>query len=258
TTVDSFDARGRSELLWAASVTATDIGDDARALAARAGLAPLLDGIQDANLEALAELAMAWSAPIAGDLDEALRWASASLESLRRQDEPFWITLALFTTGTLEIALRRYEEASRHLLELRNVADRFDNGFIAAGSRVQLGKLAIAQGRTADAGPLLDEALDLSLGARSTHFVSLSLMGFASLAFTEGAAERAALVVGAADGIRRRVGMRAWPMLRRGEADLAARVRQALSADRYDRAYAAGALLSQQEAVATVRRRRVT
>jgi predicted ATPase len=258
TTVDSFDARGRSELLWAASVTATDIGDDVGALAARAGLAPLLDGIQDANLEALAELAMAWSAPIAGDLDEALRWASASLESLRRQDEPFWITLALFTTGTLEIALRRYEEASRHLLELRNVADRFDNGFTAAGSRVQLGKLAIAQGRTADAGPLLDEALDLSLAARSTHFVSLSLMGFASLAFTEGAAERAALVVGAADGVRRRVGMRAWPMLRRGEADLATRVRQALSADRYDRAYAAGALLSQQEAVATVGRRRVT
>jgi hypothetical protein len=83
-------------------------------------------------------------------------------------------------------------------------------------------------------------------------------MGFASLAFTEGAAERAALVVGAADGVRRRVDMRAWPMLRRGEADLATRVRQALSADRYDRAYAAGALLSQQEAVATVGRRRVT
>jgi hypothetical protein len=67
-------------------------------------------------------------------------------------------------------------------------------------------------------------------------------------------AERAAFVVGAAEGIRRRVGVRAWPMLRRGEADLAARVGRALGAERYDRAYAAGARLSQQEAVATVRR----
>jgi hypothetical protein len=41
---------------------------------------------------------------------------------------------------------------------------------------------------------------------------------------------------------------------RQGEADLAARVRRALGADRYDRVYAAGALLSQQEAVATIRR----
>jgi hypothetical protein len=41
-----------------------------------------------------------------------------------------------------------------------------------------------------------------------------------------------------------------------GEADLATRARQTLGTQRYDRAYAAGALLSQREAVATVRDRR--
>jgi hypothetical protein len=83
----------------------------------------------------------------------------------------------------------------------------------------------------------------------------MCLTGFAALELTQGEAERAALVVGAANGLRRRVGVRAWPMLRQGEADLAARVRVALGADRYNRAFAAGALLSQQEAVATVRSR---
>jgi hypothetical protein len=83
--------------------------------------------------------------------------------------------------------------------------------------------------------------------------VSLCLTGFASLALTEGDAERAALLVGAAGGMRRRVDIGAWPMLRQAEADLVARARGRLGGDRYDRAYAAGAALSQQDAVATVR-----
>ena len=54
----------------------------------------------------------------------------------------------------------------------------------------------------------------------------------------------------------RRVGLRAWPLLRRDEAELVAQVRQALGADRFDQPYAAGSRLSQQEAVAAVRDRR--
>ena len=85
--------------------------------------------------------------------------------------------------------------------------------------------------------------------------MTLCLAAFARLAFVEGDPERAALLAGAADGLRRRVGLRAWPLLRREEAELVAQVRQALGADRFDQAYAAGSRLSQQEAVAAVRDR---
>jgi predicted ATPase len=45
--------------------------------------------IQDPFLHAIGQLATAWTSPITGDLDGALREVSASLEQLRGQDEPF-------------------------------------------------------------------------------------------------------------------------------------------------------------------------
>jgi hypothetical protein len=72
----------------------------------------------------------------------------------------------------------------------------------------------------------------------------------------EGDLERAALLAGAADGLRRRVGLRAWPLQRQGEAELVAQIRQALGADRFEEVFAAGVRLNRREAVATVRDRR--
>ncbi|HEY6594916.1 MAG TPA: hypothetical protein VI011_12560 [Asanoa sp.] len=87
-TTDSLDHHPRAELLWTAAVTAREIGDDPGALAARQRLAPLLSGIDDPYLHAASQLAMAWTAPIAGDLDGALRDALASLEEFRARTSP--------------------------------------------------------------------------------------------------------------------------------------------------------------------------
>jgi hypothetical protein len=110
----------------------------------------------------------------------------------------------------------------------------------------------VAQGRLDDARALLDDGLDFSLQARGTHGVTLCLAAFARLAFAEGDPERAALLAGAAEGLRRRVGRRAWPSLRRGDAELVAQTRRALGADRFDEVFAAGARLNLREAVAAV------
>ena len=56
-------------------------------------------------------------------------------------------------------------------------------------------------------------------------------------------------------GLRKRGGLQAWPMLRHGEAELVAQIRQALDAHRFDQAFSAGTRLSQREAVAAVRDR---
>jgi hypothetical protein len=93
---------------------------------------------------------------------------------------------------------------------------------------VQLGALAVVRGRLEEARPSLEEGLNLSLATHSTRNLTLSLAAFAQLAFKEGNAERAALLAGAVEGLRRRVGLRAWPMLLPGEAELVARVREAL------------------------------
>jgi predicted ATPase len=250
------DLQARAELAWVAAVTATDTGDDAAAVAAGQRLAPLLAGIQDPLLRAVCHLAMAWSLPIAGDLYAALREAAMSLGELRGQHEPVFTAIAVFTAGSVEMALGRYDEALRHLREARDLAEVCGGDWFAAGSRVQLGILVALRGRLDEARALIDEALDLSLAARSTRFVTLCLAGYARLALAEGDPERAALLKGAAEGLRRRVGLPAWPHVRQVEAELVAQLRHRLGAARFDQSFTAGSGLTQREAVAIVRDQR--
>ena len=254
----SLDPVPRAELLLTAAATDVEVGDDQAALAARERLAPLLDGIGDPFLHAACQLVVAWTAEIVTDFDGALQGALVSLEQLRGQDEPLWTALAAYSAGLVEVTVGRHDDALRHLTEARDLAERFDNPSLASASRVYLGTLEVAQGRPEEARKLLDEGLKLSLATHSTRSVTLCLAAFARLAFVEGDPERAALLAGGADGLRRRVGLQAWPLRRREEAELAAQVRQALGTDRFGQVSAAGSRLSQHEAVAAVRDRQGT
>ena len=184
--------QARAELAWAAAVIDVAVGDDAAALADRQRLAPLLAGIQDPFLHAASQLALAWTLPITGDLAGALRQVMVALGELRGQDEPVYTALAAFTAGNLYMALGRYDDALQDMREARDLAEQAGGDWLAAGSRVQLGILAVLRGRPDEARALLEEALDRSLAARSTPFVTLCLAGYAQLAFAEGDPERAA------------------------------------------------------------------
>jgi predicted ATPase len=252
----TLDPQARAELAWAAAVLAEDTGDDAAALAGRERLAPLLAGIEDPFLHAVSQLAMAWAMPITGDFDAALQETLVSLEEFHGQDEPFFTAMTAFTAGSLETGLGRYDNALQHLREARDLAGRCGGDWLTAGSKVQLAILHVLSGRLSEARPLLNEALDQSLAARSTPFVILCLAAYAWLAFAEGDPERAALLEGAAQGLRRRVSLPAWPHLRRMEAELVAKVRQRLGTSQFDQAFSAGSGLTQREAVAIVRDQR--
>jgi len=244
-----------AELEWVATAAGTETGDDAATLAARQRLVALLDTVEDPFLRAVCQLALAWTAPITGDFDGTRRAAATSLEEFRAQDEPFWTSMADAALGGAETAVGRYDAALPYLGQMRDLADRFGYDWLAAWSRGLLGTVAVLQGRLDEARELLDEALNLSLAIRVSRNVALCLIAFARLALAEGDPERAALAAGAADGLRRRAGRRAWPLLRRGEEELTDRIRQALGTDRFDQAFASGARLSQREAAAAVRGR---
>jgi predicted ATPase/class 3 adenylate cyclase len=254
-TAGTLDPQARAELLWTAAVTAVEVGDDPAALSARQRLGPLLDQVGDPFLRALCHLALAWTSTIAGDVDGALREASASLDELRGQDAPFWIASAGISLGSLETAVGRHDDALGHLTEVRHLAERFDNAWLAAMSRVFLATLALVRRRPEEARALLDEALGPSLAAHSTRSVTLCLAAFARWALVAGDPEWAALLAGAAKGLRRRAGLRVWPILRPEEAKVVAEVRQALGAGRFDQVFAAGTRLTQRQAVAAARDR---
>jgi tetratricopeptide (TPR) repeat protein len=250
----TLEPRARAELLWTAAVAAREVGDDETAVTARERLLPLLETIEDPYLRAVSQLAVAWTSAIVGDTDGARRAAAASLEQLRGQDEPLWTTTALITVGSLETAAGRYEDALHHLSEARDLAQRFGNDRLITGAQVQLGNLAVMRHQPPEeARALLDRALDLSLEIHSTRNLTLGLTSFAQLAFDEGDPERAVLLAGAIDGLRRRAGLRAWPSPLREPGELLGQVRQALGADRFDQVFAAGARLNQRDAAAAAR-----
>ena len=100
-----------------------------------------------------------------------------------------------------------------------DLSDRFGYTWLAAWSRVQLGTLDVAGGQPAGARRATGEALDLSLAIHINRNMALCLVAFARLAFAAGDPELAALLAGAAPRLRQQARRRAWPVLRRGEAD---------------------------------------
>jgi predicted ATPase len=259
-TGDSLEPHAQAELLWTAVVTALEVvGEDHATLATSQRLQSLLARIRDdPYLHTVSQLAIVGIATVAGDFDGALRRELACLEELRGQDEPYWTTVAIVTCGLVETALGRHEAALGHLREARALAGRFDHAGLSAWSQVQLGILALARGRPEEAQTLLNEGMELSWATHSTRNVTLCLTAFAQLAFVQGDGERAALLAGAAEGLRQRVGLRAWPLQRQGEVQMVAQIRQALGADRFDQEFAAGVRLNRQQAIAAVRDPRST
>ena len=146
------------------------------------------------------------------------------------------------------------DAAREHLTEANELGGQFGNKWLESVARTQLASLAVRAGRLDEARAQLVESVDASEDTElSTQTVTFSLVAYAQLALAERDARRAAMALGAADGLRQRAGLRAWPSMRRGEAELATRVAQEIDPDAFKDAFAAGSELNQREALALVR-----
>ena len=250
---DDLDERARAELLFTSAVTAVEVGDDDNALAAVEGLQRLEGRLDDPFLEASAQLAVSWILPLVDDFEGALHAASAALDAFRQQNEPF-MAFAALTVGMVETALGRLDAARAHLTEVNELGGQFDNNWLESAARTQLATLAVRAGHLDEARALLTASVEASEEAElSTLTVTFALVASARLALAEGDAPRAALSLGAADGLRRRAGLRAWPSTRQGESELVADVSLEIAREEYEKAFAAGSELSHRQAVALVR-----
>jgi hypothetical protein len=146
------------------------------------------------------------------------------------------------------------DAARDHLLDARKRAARFDSTWLSAWNGGALGNLAILQARPDQAAESLDEALRWSVTAHTRRTITLCVAAYSRLALALGDPERAALLAGAAEGLRRRAGLRPWPSLRQGELELLGTIRHELDAARFDDVFTAGTRLRQQEAVSMIQR----
>jgi predicted ATPase len=250
---DALADRAHGEVLLISVATAVEVGDDGSAQAAVEEIERLEGRIDDPYLASAAQLAVAWIRPIDGDVEGALHAAATALDGFREQQEPIMAWAAL-TVGVLELTLGRHDEARAHPTEAGELGDRFGNAWLEAGARTQLASLAVRTGRLEEARARLLESIDTGEDSElSTQTVTFSLVAAAGLAQAERDLPRAAMALGAADGLRRRAGLRAWPSMRRTEAELTAGVAQELDAAAFRDAFTAGSELDQRDAVAFVR-----
>lgn len=163
---------------------------------------------------------------------------------------------AALTVGMLELRLGRFDDARTYLAEAEELGTRYGNNWLESCARTQLASLAVRAGNLDEARAQLVGSVDRSEDTElSTQTLTFSLVACAELALAERDLERAATALGAADGLRQRVGLRAWPSMRPNEAELATRVAQELGPEVYEDAFAAGSELNQREAVDFLRRR---
>ena len=156
------------------------------------------------------------------------------------------------------MTLGRHDAAREHLIEANQLGGQLGYKWLDSGARAQLASLAVRAGQLDEARAQLVESVDASKDTElSTQTVTFSLVAYAQLALAERDVRRAAMALGAADGLRQRAGLRAWPSMRRGEAELATRVAQQIDPEIFKDAFAAGSELNQLEAVALVRGNRV-
>jgi hypothetical protein len=100
---------------------------------------------------------------------------------------------------------------------------------------------------------LLVESVDaIEHSQLSALTLSFALIAYAELALAEADNRRAAMALGAADGLRKRAGLRAWPLIRQSESDLTVRLVQQTDPAIYDDAFAAGSQLHARDALALV------
>jgi hypothetical protein len=202
------------------------VGDDQMALTAGERLAPLLDGIEDPS-----------SARVPAGHGRGRRGSTAtSTRPTGRRSH--WSSSGpgrAVLDGARRVHRRPGGDDRRPVRRRAAPPDRdarpgraARQPLAAAVSRVYLGTLAVAQGRLEEARAPMDEGLELSLAAHSTRGVTLCLPrspGWRSSRVTSGGRR---CWRGRPTGLRRRVGLRPWPLLRRDEAELADQVRQAL------------------------------
>ncbi|MFL5419595.1 MAG: hypothetical protein ACJ79Y_02365, partial [Myxococcales bacterium] len=250
---DALDDRARVELSLICVVTAAEVGDDESALGEVSGLERLDGRLDDPSLTYAAQLAISWVRPITGDLEGALEATLRAHEGFRRQNEPF-LGWAALTAGVLELALRRHDAARVHLTEASALGGQLGNHWLRSTARTQLASLAVATSQLDEARALLRESVDAKQDAElSTQALTFSLVARAELALLQADPRAAALALGAANGLRQRIGLRAWPSMRRREADLLAGVVGRLGSDATEQALAEGSRIDRPDAIALVR-----
>jgi predicted ATPase/class 3 adenylate cyclase len=145
------------------------------------------------------------------DLEPALAEISRAVEIFREYDNAFGLATALGISGTITTLLGRSDEGVLELDEGLRAAESVGLPSLIGANRSLLALASLTLGDVAAARWHLEAAADVPLYLEGTAFC---LEGMAAVALAEGDAKKAAVALGAAEGLRERTGIEAWPVVR--------------------------------------------
>ncbi|MCV6967292.1 LuxR family transcriptional regulator [Mycobacterium intermedium] len=201
--------------------------------------------------EGFSYAALAVTAIASGDVESATAASETARERLRAQRELAMVNI----NPVVEVALARGElvEAGRFADEQVSVM----SGWHQARALTMRARVAIANGEPVPAERDAQKAL-ASAAKLQAHLAVPDLLECLATLAADGQTRDAARLFGAASGIRRRLGAARFKIYDAEHEAVVTRVRQAMGSRKFDEAWAEGARLSIDEAVAYARRGRGT
>ncbi len=230
-----------ARLLWLLSAAALERGDNdaafARLAEARTRFAPL----HDEEGELLCDFLGASLAPLRGELEAAIETFARVEPLLAARGDVYVASVCASTAGMLLAQLGRFAEAEAVLDRALSHADGIDNAGLRAVAYIGRGFSQLGRGGFDQAARDLVAGATWAHRCRSPESLSFAVDGLAAVHLARGeAGESAAALLGAAQGLRERVGIVPWPGLRPVMAAIADGVRAAVPAEVFDPAFARG------------------
>jgi non-specific serine/threonine protein kinase len=205
-------ARDRARAAWVASTAALDEGDYAAAPSLIGTCLAIFRESGDAHGLARALLVEGWAAPIGGDLQRGLDAHLESIEHFRRAGDQTGVILA--TAGLANTAMLggNMDAARAYNTDALALGRELGDSHSQAQVLEALGLVALEQGDAERAAATFRQSIQLCLDVGSLELLCYCLVGLAAVALSERRLDRSAQMLGAAEGLRERAGLGAWPV----------------------------------------------
>jgi predicted ATPase len=230
-----------ARLLWIFAGAGVEQGDNELAVRMLADATARFTELADREGLALCAFLDASLAPLQGEHERAIAVFSTLEPELLALDNPFVASICASTAGMILAQQGRFEQAGSMLDRGLAHAESIDNAMLRGTAYGLRGFAFLGRGRLDEAGA------DFSAGARWAHQaqnpegLSFACDGLAAVLLARGdRGTDAAVLVGAAHGLRDRVGIVPWPGLRPVMAAIADGVKAATEPGAYEAAYHRG------------------
>ncbi|HSL08664.1 MAG TPA: hypothetical protein VK887_11935, partial [Pseudonocardiaceae bacterium] len=191
-----------------------------------------------------------------GEFPAARGHLETAVEAERLSGFAYQLSWHLVVLGTLDRVEGNLDAAHGHAEEALEVARWVGSGWMQAGAERLLGRLALAAGEATEAERYVHDVLDCLVAKSFALDIPECLDVLAAVTATQESFEEAARLLGAAAAGRQQLGIVRFPPEPEFWASVERTMREALGPDGYDAAFAAGAALGTDEAVAYVCRTR--